>query len=164
MLLTLEKYKLFESRIPEDVELNPDINYPGLTLSDIDIIDLGGNGIDTAFLGVKIKGEDGKYNPGIVLDLKQIGNLYKLDILLAPELQGKGLGKLLMTKLVYEFGHFVSENETRVNDVQLPKIYNYLSHNPDFTVLSNDFGKLVILNTLENKEKIIQEFEQLGNM
>lgn len=152
-MISLKQY-IFESRIPEDVELS-NIDYSALTLNDISIIDLGGNGIDVAFLGVEIKGD---YNKGIVIDIKVINDLYTVDILLAPQLQRRGLGLLSLNKVVYEFGHIVHKKSGIVNDIEIPKIINKQKTVKDFDVFENDFGYLVLLKSNPDYSEILDKF------
>lgn len=59
---------------------------------------------------------------------------YRPDILIRKELRGKGLGYKIYKAFLHEFGNLISPDAYRTNNVEIPKIYDKLSREPDIVV------------------------------
>lgn len=59
---------------------------------------------------------------------------YRPDILIKKELRGKGLGYNIYKAFLHEFGNIISPDAFRENNVEIPKIYDRLSREPDIVV------------------------------
>lgn len=159
----LNRKLLSESlRIPEPVELIGDEDsYRNINYNDIELIDMGNDGVDLIYIGVKLPNEK-ELNRGIVLDVKLVNDLYLvINLLMDFNLQGKGLGSKIYEKFIYEFGHAFSSFEKRANQEQIPAIWNKLKNNPNFEVYESSIGELCVLKSNEDKADIIQRFNEL---
>jgi len=158
-----ENLFLFESlRVPEPIELVGDENsYKNVNSNDIELVDMGNNGQDLIFIGIKLPNEK-EINRGIVLDIKLVNDLYLvINLLMDFSLQGKGLGYKIYEKFINDFGHAFSSFDKRANQEQIPAIWNKLKHNPNFEVYESGIGMLCVLKTNEDKAAIIDRFNQL---
>lgn len=59
---------------------------------------------------------------------------YRPDILICKELRGQGLGYNIYKAFIHEFGNIISPDSFRENNVEIPKIYDKLSKEPDIIV------------------------------
>lgn len=162
----LEFKKIYETvvRVPETIELQTGIDYKNINWSDLEIVDLDGNGNDVAYLGVHIPNENNKYNKGIIVDIKVVyDGLYLIDILMDINLQGFGLGYKIYKKIISEFGHIFSLYSKRVNDDAIPKIWSKLKNDNMFEVHSNNLGEICILKSLSDidKQELLNKFNNI---
>ena len=59
---------------------------------------------------------------------------YRPDILIREELRHQGLGYKIYKAFIHEFGNIISPDAYRTNKVEIPRIYDKLSREPDIIV------------------------------
>lgn len=59
---------------------------------------------------------------------------YRPDILIREDLRHKGLGFKIYKAFIHEFGNIISPDAFRTNNLEIPKIYDKLSREPDIVV------------------------------
>ena len=74
---------------------------------------------------------------------------YRPDILIKPELRHQGLGYRIYNAFIHEFGNIVSPDRYRTNEVEIPKIYDKLSREPDIIVKRMSGGYYAYLKNQE---------------
>lgn len=74
---------------------------------------------------------------------------YRPDILIRPDLRGKGLGFKIYNAFIHEFGNIISPDGFRTNNVEIPKIYDKLSREPDIVVEKKPGGYYAYLKNQE---------------
>jgi len=145
-------------RIPSDIELDNNYDYRSINYMDLELIEVGSYGDDIIYLGVKLPNEPTS-NDGIVLDIKTEDGLYMIiNILMAYNLQGLGLGYKIYKKFIEEFGHAFSNFSKRVNDKEVVAIWGKLENEPDFETYKTSNGELCVFASNPDKELIINKF------
>jgi hypothetical protein len=106
---------------------------------------------------ISIKGmDDIDVSEGIKVSFQIIGDaLYQIHINLAKDLQGLGLGYKIYKALIYEFGHVYSGRGRQQNTEEVPKIWQKLSSEPDFTCNSTEIGSICVLNSNPDKNELL---------
>jgi hypothetical protein len=94
---------------------------------------------------------------GIAADIQVInGIIYQIHLNISDNLKGLGLGYKIHKKLIHEFGHLYSGHGRTLNKVEIPKIWNKLSLDPDIECASNDRGdQICVLTNHKNKEELL---------
>ena len=150
MITTINEFKkvneLFyvpKLRVPEEIDTTKD--FKNINWNDIKIDELGDDGNKIIHLGITLPGENFN-NPGIVLDIQLINNeLYQIHLHLAKSLQGQGIGYKIYKKFIAEFGHVYSGHGRRLNDKEVPAIWNKLKNDPDVECDSTINGDICFL-------------------
>lgn len=163
MITKINEYKLYleHLRVPQFVELDDSINYKEIDYNDIHLIDLGGDDINTAHLGVQLPHEN-KPNKGIVLDIRIIQDLYLINLLIDHNLQNKGIGYKIYKKFISEFGHVYSSYDKRVNREEVDSIWKKLQNEKLFDVHTTKHGQICILRSNPDKIEILNNFNALS--
>lgn len=85
-------------------------------------------------------------------------NLYQIDINMAPNLRGMGLGYKIYKGLILNFGHIYSGNKRRHNNAEVPAILSKLKSESEIEVHENHLGFLCVAVNAPDKQDIINRF------
>lgn len=114
---------------------------------------------------VKIKVDvpwESKISDGIDVFILLTGNdLYQIDINLAKELQGMGIGYKIYLSTIMNFGHLYSGKGRRHNNSEVPKIWEKLKNEPKIKCFSTQKGDICIYLGAENRNEILGNFKKI---
>lgn len=91
------------------------------------------------------------------IQLTRLG-LYQPHLFISDNLKGLGLGYKIYVALIHSFGHLYSSRNRRINDLEIPKIWNKLNSEPGTECFSNGVDDLCISDYAKNKEDILDVF------
>tara|TARA_R110001592_G_scaffold277601_1_gene544764 strand:- start:903 stop:1400 length:498 start_codon:yes stop_codon:yes gene_type:complete len=91
------------------------------------------------------------------IQLTRLG-FYQPHLFISDNLKGLGLGYKIYVALIHSFGHLYSSKNRRINDLEIPKIWNKLSGESEMECFSNEFDNLCISDYAQNKEDILAVF------
>lgn len=93
---------------------------------------------------------------GLNVNLQVLGgSLYQIHIFLSQDIRGLGLGYKIFKTIINEFGHLYSSPDNRINDNEIPRIWEKLDDEPNIESYSNDGVNIAILNTNPNKDELL---------
>jgi len=93
---------------------------------------------------------------GIATDIQITSlGLFQIHITLAQELRGLGLSYKIYKAIIMTYGHLFSGIGRRMNDVEVPKIWNKLAQDSDITCKTSDLGNICISNQAPNKDELL---------
>ena len=95
---------------------------------------------------------------GINVNLEIIdGVLYQIHIFLSGDIRELGLGFKIYKALINDFGHIFAKKEGRINDTQIPRIWEKLSSESNITSYDNDFCNIAILDSNPDKNELLKK-------
>jgi hypothetical protein len=109
---------------------------------------------------LSIRGFGLEENILLILKVLPSGFYVTYEIELASELRGLGLGYKIFYKVLTEFGHLLSLKSNRLNDKEIPSIFNKFKGSSDVEVIDNDGNILLVYKNNPDYDTIINRFKK----
>lgn len=158
------KYKLSEAlaipsfKLPKNVNIGEDTlnRLKGLNWNDINIENVGDDGVNTLYMNVKFKDNElNAISEGIVFTIQLIQETYyQPHLFMGPLLQGRGLGPKILKAFIMVYGH-VYAGKGRTLNQDANKMLGKLTTDSDLEAYSDSHGLLILKKGLPDRDTLL---------